>query len=274
MIKKVLSNILSPNVFKSLGIFNYIIFLTFVMKNIIQIAKERNMNSFDKEIGRKNFFSSFNFKNFQINFDCNYTDKLILEDSFSFGIIREIFIRNTYFVHLPKKSYENCKVVVDLGANRGCFSTLMTPVAEKILSIEVQKKFNRSIIHNLELNNFYNYKIENTYVGGKGQFFDNANSFTSVDALFNKYYIDFCDIIKIDIEGSEFKLFEDLNIDWLSRVNYIVMEVHPKYGDPKHIVERLKSEGFNLVLANQNLKKIKSIKNFKLISFIYAWRNK
>ncbi len=274
MIKKVLNNIFSLNVFKSLGIHNYLIFLTFVVKNVIKIAKERNMNSLDKEIGRKNIFKSFNFKNFEIKFDCNYTDKLILEDSFSFGIIREIFMRNTYFIHLPKKAYNKCKIVVDLGANRGCFSTLMTPVAEKILSVEVQNKYNKSISHNLELNNFYNYKVENSYVGGKGEFFSNANTFNSIDELFKKYEIDFCDIIKIDIEGSEFKLFEDLTSDWLSRVNYIVMEVHPNYGDPKVIVERLKSEGFYFYLVNQNLEKIKSIKNFKSISFIYAWRNK
>ena len=274
MIKKVFNNIFSLNVFKSLGIFNYLIFLAFILKNVTKIAKERNMNSLDKEIGRKNIFTSFNFKNFDIKFDCNYTDKLILEDSFSFGIIREIFIRNTYFIHLPPKAYNKCKVVVDLGANRGCFSTLMTPLAERILSVEVQNKYNKSISHNLELNNFYNYKIDNSYVGGKGQFFNNANIFKTIDELFKKYKIDFCDIIKIDIEGSEFKLFEDIACDWLSKVNYIVMEVHPIYGDPKVIVERLKSEGFYFNLVNQNLEKIKSVKDFKSISFIYAWKNK
>ena len=226
MIKKVFNNIFSLNVFKSLGIFNYLIFLTFVLKNVTKIAKERNMNSLDKEIGRRNIFTSFNFKNFDIKFDCNYTDRLILEESFSFGIIREIFIRNTYFIHLPTKAYNKCKIVVDLGANRGCFSTLMTPVAEKILSVEVQNKYNKSISHNLELNNFHNYKVENSYVGGKGQFFNNANNFKTIDELFKKYEIDFCDIIKIDIEGSEFQLFEDIACDWLSKVNYIVMVVH------------------------------------------------
>ena len=273
MIKKVINNILNLKVVKSLGILNYIIFLTSVMKNLIEIIKQRNMNLLDKEIGRKDIFSSFNFKNHQIKFDCNYTDKLILEDSFSFGIIREIIIRNAYFIHLPSNAYENCKVVVDLGANRGCFSTLMTPVAEKILTVEVLNKYNKSISHNLELNNFHNYAVENSYVGGEGADVNNANSFMSIDELFNKYKVDFCDIIKIDIEGSEFKLFQDLTCDWLSRVNYIVMEVHQKYGDPKVILERLTSEGFNFNLANENLTKIKSKNNFKSINFIYAWKN-
>tara|TARA_B100000242_G_scaffold291010_1_gene263505 strand:+ start:10412 stop:11236 length:825 start_codon:yes stop_codon:yes gene_type:complete len=274
MIKKVINNILNLKVVKSLGIFNYIIFLTSVMKNLIEIIKQRNMNLLDKEIGRKDIFSSFNFKNHQIKFDCNYTDKLILEDSFSFGIIREIIIRNAYFIHLPSNAYENCKVIVDLGANRGCFSTLMTPVAEKILTVEVLNKYNKSISHNLELNNFHNYAVENSYVGGEGADVNNANSFMSIDELFNKYKVDFCDIIKIDIEGSEFKLFQDLTCDWLSRVNYIVMEVHQKYGDPKVILERLTSEGFNFNLANENLTKIKSKNNFKSINYIYAWKNK
>ena len=274
MIKKVINNILNLNVVKSLGIFNYIIFISFVIKNLTKIIKQRNMNLLDKEIGRKNIFSSFNFKNHQIKFDCHYTDKLILEDSFSFGIIREIIIRNAYFIHLPTKAYENCKTIVDLGANRGCFSTLMTPVAEKILSVEVLKKYNKSISHNLKLNNFFNYQVENSYVGGAGADVDNANSFISINELFYKYGMDFCDLIKIDIEGSEFKLFEDSTCDWLSRVNYIVMEVHPEYGDPKVIVKRLKSEGFHFNLANENLRKIKSKNDFKSINFIYAWRNK
>ena len=55
-------------------------------------------------------------------------------------------------------------------------------------------------------------------------------------------------LLKMDIEGSEFGLFED-NPDWLNKILHIAMEVHPEFGDVSSLCEQIKRAGFRCKLV-------------------------
>ena len=108
----------------------------------------------------------------------------------------------------------------------------------------------------MELNNFKNYAIECCFIGEGGLCTDlikNNNTIT-LDAIMKKYDLHHIDFIKIDIEGSEFALFE--SAAWLQNVNHISMEVHHDYGDIHTILNALQNYGFSYVLIDENFKPI------------------
>jgi FkbM family methyltransferase len=73
---------------------------------------------------------------------------------------------------------------------------------------------------------------------------EKVNAITLTD-LIELHQLDYIDILKIDIEGAEFKLFDqNQDIHWLSMVKFICVEIHPEFGDSKRIRDILKKEGF------------------------------
>jgi len=88
--------------------------------------------------------------------------------------------------------------------------------------------------------------------------------------IFQKYNLDKIDFVKIDIEGSEFALFN--NPSWLKNIKYLSMEVHPEYGDVGQIENTLTSFGFSYILADSLFMPIKS-DELKISGFLYAWKN-
>jgi hypothetical protein len=158
--------------------------------------------------------------------------------------------------------------VVDIGANRGAFSTLMTTTADFILSVEAQQEFGPVIKHNFSKNNYTNYNVEIGFVGTGGDLENTCDkSFTIIDLL-DRNGIKQVDLLKMDIEGSEFSLFN--NPDWLQRINAICMEVHPEYGNPTNIVNVLHEFNFATKVSDADLNLLENSEN---ANFIYAWKN-
>ena len=228
------------------------------------------MRPLDKAMGRYSI-RKFKFRDSTFNFDCKFCDEILLEDSFAFGIAREIYIRDCYFKFLPNNTYEKVRTVVDLGANRGAFSALMTTKAKFILSVECGKQYVAIIQHNLDLNEFVNYEIENIFVGdgGSGESDNLSSQHITMNELLDKHKLHSIDLIKMDIEGSEFSLFEKPG--WLSRVDALTMEVHPFYGDVNLILNSLKNYNFEYAMADENLNRRTDLSD---MSFIYAWKKR
>ena len=63
-------------------------------------------------------------------------------------------------------------------------------------------------------------------------------------------------LIKIDIEGAEFELFESLDLDVLSRVRQLLVEFHHDivsgvtWSDTQAVVNRIKSSGMKARIYN------------------------
>ena len=52
--------------------------------------------------------------------------------------------------------------------------------------------------------------------------------------------------LKMDIEGSEFDVFKWIDLNLLTFIERIVMEIHLNYGSPDIIVDKLRSAGFTI----------------------------
>lgn len=164
--------------------------------------------------------------------------------------------------------YQSADVVVDLGGNRGAFASLMTTRASKIVLVECGAEYKNIIGHNLELNQFQNYFIEEAFIGEGGAFSSESRSIT-MSELVEKYQLETVNLLKMDIEGSEFFLFQDDS--WLVKVESLCLELHPDWGETSLIIDALAKNGFSYRGADENLVEMFT---FDRASFLYAWRQR
>lgn len=262
--RKLHNNIFSWNAIKALGISSYASYLSQFVRNILRIVRIGNLSPLDKAMGSK--VKDFKYRGSNFVFDCGFCDENLAEDSYGFGIAREIYIRDCYFKYHPDWVYRSAKTFVDLGGNRGAFSTLMTTVAEKIVIVECCEQYEKVIKNNFLMNKFSNYSLEKSFIGEGGMTVSDASVISMIE-LFDRYELETIDFVKMDIEGSEFSIFR--NSDWLERVKSISIEVHAECGRPSEIAEILQCKGFSLRMADENLAEIDYSNSD---CFIYAWR--
>ena len=263
--QKLRNNLLSGRAVSALGPVLFSRYLTNFFANIPRILRTGDFRSLDKSMGTS--AKEFHYRGFTFFFDCQFCDEHLKEESFAFGIVREIYLRDCYFKWHPPSIFDRARTVIDFGANRGAFSTLMTTRAKFILSVECQEQYVPIIRHNMGQNNYTSYAIETAFIGDGGST-ESALPRLSIDDLLHRYNIEFVDLIKLDIEGSEFALFD--SADWLQRVGAISMEVHSLHGDPNAILKSIDRHAFNYVIADENLQRINDAQQ---ASFIYAWKN-
>ncbi|MDW7997535.1 MAG: FkbM family methyltransferase [Bacteroidota bacterium] len=264
--RKIRNNLLSGRAISVLGLKQYTRYLANFFANIARILRDGDLRSLDKAMGLT--AKQFHYRGSSFFFDCQFCDEHLNENSFAFGLVREIYIRDCYFRWLPSSVYDRARTVIDLGANRGAFSSLMTTKARFILIVECQEQYVPVIHHNMLMNSFMSYAIETAFVGAGGSVTDSNSPRLTVDELFERHKIEFVDLIKLDIEGSEFALFD--SSDWLQRVNAVSMEVHSLHGNPNDILESITQHGFSYAIADEDLQRVKDTKHAK---FIYAWKN-
>src|SRR5438046_5262635 len=266
ILRKIRNNLFSGKAVSALGPKLYAGYLANFLVNVPNILRAGDLRPLDRAMGRD--AKQFNYRGSQFCFDCEYCDEHLREDSYAFGIVREIYIRDCYFKWQPSVVYNNARTVIDLGANRGAFSALMTTKANFILCVECGEQYAPIIRHNMLKNKFKSYLVETALVGAGGLVAESKSPRYSFSDLLQRHSIEFADLVKIDIEGSEFALFE--STDWLGRVGAISMEVHPAYGDTTFILQRLAGHGFTYAIANEDLRRVTDTKQ---VAFIYAWKD-
>jgi len=237
-------------------LFNFIL-------NLHHLYKNRDLTVIDKKMDK--YVVNISYLNTSFKFDCGFGSSYLKEGP-SFTLIREICVSDCYFkYHHPDVFYAS-KTVLDLGANRGVFSALMASHATRVICVEVQPHYLPIIEHNMKINNYQNVFVEIGFVGTGGMFGEHGKGIT-IQGLLDKYNLLSIDFLKIDIEGSEFALFESSS--WLQRINYISMEVHPTYGDPGRIISALHEQDFKILMADRKLFLPNEVNQ---VTFIYATR--
>lgn len=216
-------------------------FKYFVLSNLFELKSEKIM-------GFK--ISSFNYENIR----------------FLFG---EVFYKNEYFINIKKEK----PIIFDCGANIGVatiFLKWIYPESE-IYSFEPDRKTFELLKKNIEQNKLENVHLFNCAVSDKDGFIDFFNdedkpgsllmstkkARTSKDVLqvksvslssfMKSHNIENIDLLKVDIEGSEKDVFEDLNKNKLiDAVSKIILEYH-------HNINGQKSElGYFLKIFEEN----------------------
>lgn len=167
-----------------------------------------------------------------------------INDTNSWAPFYEVFIRNSYESESVKLDKDD--VVVDLGANIGMFSLFAANKVKKIYSVEPLPETYYNLTQNLK--HFSNVETFNNAIFNKdGKIEFNKNEVSGASSIFNKQQnfetvsvnaitfqdfisqnnIDRINYLKVDIEGAEFDLFENMDEKFLeNNIDKIFMEVH------------------------------------------------
>lgn len=191
----------------------------------------QNSINFDK-------FYEILYKKYLISKGFEYTDQGIVNinpmnlkvkifEPYSF-VLDEVFVMKVY-----GDSNLIGRTVIDIGASIGDSSLYFSTLgAKEIYAFELDPQRYELALQNIKLNNLED-KIT--------IFNQSANSQTITELLEGKKLSNV--FLKLDCEGCEYQILQDIDKATLHRVRDIVMEFH---GDPKIILEKLKEGGFNL----------------------------
>lgn len=190
------------------------------------------------------------------------------EDMWAAYPLYDIFINKCYDV--PNCRVEEGDVVFDIGANLGFFSYYsIIKGAKKVYAFEPGESQFKAIEDNF--GSLGNLVIEKKAVTEKNGFlkFAKHKNISIMSGIFDNideeiYHIaecqsinlmDYCreknitkiDFLKMDCEGSEYRIVENFSADFLSIINKIVMEYH--FNTDKRLVkmiEKLENNGFTV----------------------------
>lgn len=171
------------------------------------------------------------------------------------GLVREIYGRQVYFP-TPEWVPKPGDSVIDLGANRGIFAVLCGCLGARVIAVEAQSEFLPVAEETLrESGCKCHVKLVHGVIGATTGCLANTQRRAQAShwgrvppEITMRDILPLCtagkaDFLKVDIEGSEFALFQG-DADWLGKVQRISMEVHPQFGNPAIIQEQLSSHGF------------------------------
>ena len=179
-----------------------------------------------------------------------------------FSGIREIWARNVYlggqFLKIPDHG-----TVVDLGANMGNFTLLALGHGPGVRVVAVEprqtqcQKWHRAINEagwSGRATLFHAFVGENLAQNKNDGYQEEFKGvhYLSETELLGKAQIDHIDLLKVDIEGSEFSLLTP-DSQLLAITDQLAIEVHDIGGQRHEFIEMLKSTGYEVVIRKENL---------------------
>jgi FkbM family methyltransferase len=168
------------------------------------------------------------------------------EDLAEIVVVTSGYEYNTKLIHLPKKPE-----IIDLGGHIGSFSISMADMFKdkcKIYAFEPDKENFAMLLENVALNKLHSIKAKNIAISnfvGKGYlknekmntdayYLDSSNNensnclISTLSTAMQPYKIKRIDLLKIDVEGAEYKIFlHKPSLSYIQKnVHYIFMEYH------------------------------------------------
>ncbi len=163
--------------------------------------------------------------------------------------------------------------VVDIGANVGFFTCRAATAAKhtRVVAVEPVSAYLAVLRRNVERNGLQNVRILPFAVSGTSggkvticvwytpsgepkthrPILPDAKRETetvtgmTLGDIFEAAHVDHCNLLKIDVEGAEYELFEGVSPETWARIERVVMETHEVPGRaPSELVEVLKAQGF------------------------------
>ncbi|MDB5079816.1 MAG: hypothetical protein JWP00_1740 [Chloroflexi bacterium] len=218
------------------------------LKNFAGVLRSRSLAVVDRAAGPGPYFLKNNGVSLQ------------LEGNQVLGIIREIWVRKVYLAN----GFLEIKpggLVVDLGANAGGFSLFAATYLThgKIVAVEAQGNLVELLEKNVRANRLEERVVplhgivgsETGVITTMRRNSDVSSDCFSVGDILAASGYDRIDFLKIDIEGSEFSLFEG-DPDFLNYTGQLAIEIHFDYGDLKDIRTKLENKGFECRLSKLN----------------------
>jgi hypothetical protein len=184
-----------------------------------------------------------------------------LPGRWAIAAVREIWVRDVYLggdhVRLPPGA-----LVLDLGANRGVFTALALASHPdvRVVAVEPRAEDCDRIREMLRINGWEGRaQVCNAFLGGKTEAQEDmiaaepggVGEFLSEAEFIGRYGLSKIDLIKCDIEGSEFDLLH-AESRLLAMTNQVTMEVHAAGERRQRFRDMLESLGFDVVVRLEN----------------------
>lgn len=245
---------------KVLGLGGYARYLAASIGALPRIVAQRNLRPVDIAMhGVLDLRHPVTGANVRVDLDA-YRPGDIEEGTYTFGLVREIWLRNVYLRPFALPEVVDC--VIDLGANRGIFALQACRFARHVIAVEALEKYREPLLRNLAGNQLDNLRLVHAFVGGDA-FLASAGSavigLADLMAMASGHAIDF---MKIDIEGSEF----GLDLAPLSQAKRLAMEVHPQWGSSAGLVAAVRALGFECRLFDESMRPVPAPQ----AAFVYA----
>jgi FkbM family methyltransferase len=173
---------------------------------------------------------------------------------------------------------QEIKTVIDAGANVGISSIKFNSVFPRVSIIAIEPDDENFLLlnKNLSVNNIKSSSIKSGIWNKKVKLYFNRSfrdgkewSITvtevpnngrsiqslSINDIVEEYKLEIIDILKIDIEGSEKKVFleSDSNLDFLNKTRFIAIEIHEEFVQKDKIEKILVANGFELKYSGEYL---------------------
>jgi hypothetical protein len=263
--RKLASNF-GPRALRVLGPRQYGRMTALAAARLPSLVASRDLRLLDQAMGRQPVAVRFLGRRFIV--DCPATDAIVEDGTFTFGLVRELFIRNCYVRGGLRRRLDSAEYVLDLGANRGLFSVMAATTARRVIAVEVLPDLQKAIELNARANGMDNISVKCAFVGAGGDFEGVTAAPTTPLELLAEFDVPRFDVVKIDIEGSEFALFRDGQ--WLDRCGAIGMEVHPRHGAVVEVLQALRDRGFVVTFADHVFRPVTDTQRAE---FIWACRD-
>ena len=171
--------------------------------------------------------------------------------STDFYTFKEVFVRDVYELDNITGPLDT---VIDIGSNIGLFSLRVAPLAKKLVCVEPVSRNRIVAQHNFRLSgNSEKFSLHDLAVtrksgenvriflsekneGGHSISQEHASQWgktgyedvrtISLADLFEIEKVDRCSLLKCDVEGAEFEIFENAPLELLSKIDNLLMEVH------------------------------------------------
>ncbi len=203
---------------------------------------------------------------------------LVPSDSIFFGI-KDILFNREYELFPAFELTRPRQVVVDAGANAGLYTIIASIWAKQVIAIEPDSQIFKTLSYNVSSNRLTNVVVKQSALSttkGSVGFYRRGNTQLgtirtrknvepiTVDTVSLEELLDEgtqtqgrqIDLLKLDIEGSEFDVIQFSDKKSLGRVQRIVAEIHTEHGDISALTHTLTRSGFNYVITKRPLKKI------------------
>lgn len=198
-------------------------------------------------------------------------------DSIFFSV-KDILINREYEL-LPGFELSRQKgIIIDAGAHVGLYTLLASVGAKTVIALEPDERMFEILSNNVGRNGLRNVVLLKSALSnenGSTRFYRRGNTQLGsirsrkniepvmVDAISLERLLTESirgpsrdvDLLKLDIEGSEFDVIQDSQDDTLDRVRRIVAEIHTEHGSVQVLKRKLETCGFSYVILKRPFSK-------------------
>lgn len=178
--------------------------------------------------------------------------------------------------NIPNFKIKSNDIIIDVGAHIGLFTLYASQFCSKgsIYSFEPDKENYELLLENVKLNNLQDVRSFNLAVSNSNEsvklylnddesghsIFSQSSQSTMVNSIslkkvFDDNHLKHCDFLKLDCEGAEYEIIKTIPLDYLKKINKIIIEYHSADINPdlfSDLQKKLTNNNFKIDIKPSN----------------------